>query len=299
MKSKLVVLATAFMSLALVSFAQDAPAPPKSQPLEINRMLMECTFMLEGNNAQGQRTLGTAFVMGRPIPNRVPPGGRYVLITAAHVLSEIAGDTATLRLRRKLGENKFEQVPISISIRMHSQPLWKQHPSADVAVMYIAIPNDLGLPGISTALLADDEVLSKFDIHPGDELECLGFPLGVASNEVGFPVLRSGKVASYPLLPTATTQTFLLDFRVFKGNSGGPVYFTSEGNRTYQGNTYIGQSIHFIMGLVSEERIVPQITIGPYDQEVRQLQLGLAVVVHASLIRQTIDMLPPPETIPD
>jgi hypothetical protein len=50
----------------------------------------------------------------------------------------------------------------------------------------------------------------------------------------------------------------------------------------------------FIIGLLSEEILFIQPSIGPYSQEIRQTQLGLAKVVHASLIKQTIEMLPPP-----
>jgi hypothetical protein len=48
------------------------------------------------------------------------------------------------------------------------------------------------------------------------------------------------------------------------------------------------------MGLVTQEVLATDQSIGPYSQEIHQTQLGLAVVVHASLIKQTIEMLPPP-----
>ena len=158
--------------------------------------------------------------------------------------------------------------------------------------MYVNLPTDVKLPLLPTSILADDSTLSKLGIHPGDELECLGYPLGATSNAAGFPILRSGRIASYPLLPTAVTKTFLLDMRVFKGNSGGPVYFV-QSNRTYGGVTHI-ETVGFIAGLVSEERIVRQEINGPYEQERRQIQLNLAKVVNASFIKQAIDMLPKP-----
>jgi len=295
-------LTTALFAIAVIcsrvcAQANQPPQNPPKQDMELNTVLMECTFMLEGKNAQGQPSIGTGFVMGRPFVNQ-PGKGKYVLITAAHVFSETAGDTVILHLRRKIGDNNFEHVPIPIQIRANGQPLWTQNPNVDVAVIYIRIPNGIVLPLLPTDLLADDDMLSKFQIHPGDELECLGYPLGLASNDVGFPILRSGKIASYPLLPTSTTKSFLFDFRVFKGNSGGPVYLVESG-RSYQGMTHLGETIHFIVGLVSEEKILPQVTIGVYEQEVHQLQLGLAVVVHSSLIKQTVNMLPDPDTMPD
>ncbi len=280
--------------LPVTAWSQSPPAPQNTpnKDFELNSVLMECTFKLEGQNAQGQVTMGTGFVMGRPIPN-APGSGRLVLITAAHVLNDMVGESMTLHLRRNLGGNNWVRDPMTMRIRASGHPLWTKHPDADVAVMYIDLPTGISLPLLSTDLLAGDELLSRFEIHPGDELECLGYPFGLASNDAGFPILRSGKIASYPLLPTAVTKTFLFDFRVFKGNSGGPVYFVQT-NRFYGNFFRLGETIHFIAGLVSQEESLSQVMTGAYDQEVRQLQLGLAAVVHASLIRQTIEMLPSP-----
>lgn len=270
-----------------------APSPkPSDADFELNSVLMENTFMLEGRNAQGTPTLGTGFILGRPIPN-APGRGKYVLITAAHVFAEMQGDTFILHLRRRANGDAFVKLPVSMPLRADGRPLWISNPNADVAVMYVNLLDGVSLPLISTDLLADDKMLSDFEIHPGDELECLGYPLGLSSNEAGFPILRSGKIASFPLLPTAATKTFLLDFRVFKGNSGGPVYVVGS-NRYYGGAVHLAQNIHFIVGLVSQEELFSQMSTGLYDQEIRQLQLGLAVIVHASLIKQTLDMLPTP-----
>jgi hypothetical protein len=275
-----------------------SPAPPQSAPdIELNRVLMESTFMIQGQTAQGP-TLGTAFVIGLLVPNTNPPYARYVLVTAAHVLEEMQGDTAVLQLRRRVDEktNSWVKLPHPIKIRVNGQPLWKKHAEADVAVLYVDIPTEASIQLLPSNVFADDKMLVDYDIKPGDELRCLGFPLGVESNDAGFPVLRSGRIASYPLLPTDKTKTFLLDFRVFKRNSGGPCYFVE---RLRPVLTTLGQfmNYHFIMGLVSEEKLFTEQSGGPYSREMHQTQLGLAVVVHSSLIRQTIEMLPPPVVV--
>jgi hypothetical protein len=255
---------------------------------------MESTFLVEGRGPQGT-ILGTVFLIARPIPNTNPPRGKYVLVTAAHVLEEMQGDVAVFHLRRKVDEktNSWVQVPVPIQIRANGQPLWKKHPTVDVAVMYVSIPDEEAFQPLSASVLADDKMLTDYEIKPGDEVRCLGFPLGVTSNDAGFPVLRSGRIASYPILPTETTKSFLLDFRVFKGNSGGPVYFV-ERYRPIPKTLGGYMNYHFIIGLVSEEALVTQQSIGPYSQEIHQTQLGLAKVIHASLIKQTVEMLPPP-----
>ena len=107
---------------------------------------------------------------------------------------------------------------------------------------------------ITPLMFVDDAKLLEYKINPGDEVRCLGYPLGAQSNEAGFPILRSGKIASYPLTPTIKTKTFLVDLRIFKGNSGGPV-FVVENNRPVPGTISGYQNFHFIIGLVSEEKL--------------------------------------------
>lgn len=295
-------IAILLVALAAASNAQsqDKPASQPQTDFELNTVLMESTFRIEGRNAQNQPTMGTAFVMGRPYASDVTNmsgKGRYVLITAGHVLEEMQGDSALLHVRQKMNNASWSRASITIPIRANGHPLWTKHPSADVAVMYVKLPDSAGIPLLSTDLLADDKMLSEYSIHPGDTLECLGYPFGMESSDAGFPILRSGKIASYPLLPTALTKTFLLDFMVFKGNSGGPVYMV-ESTRTYGQATHLG-TVYFIAGIVTEEKSFSEQFVGQYSAEVHQYQLGLAVVVHASLIKEAIDMLPSPEKLPN
>ena len=294
---------TVSLILALFLFLSGEAAAQDN--VELNTILMQSTFMIEGQTAQGQRTVGTTFIMGRPYPKSdANPNEltkvRYVLITAAHVLEEMHGDSAILHLRHKVDADTWVPLPFQVPIRANGQPLWTKNPEADIAVMYLRIPNTATMSEAmtSTDLLADDKMLSKFEIHPGDELYCLGFPFGMSSNAAEFPILRSGRIASYPLLPTMTVKTFLFDFRVFKGNSGGPVYI-AQSNRTYGGMAHLAEKIHFIVGLVSQESTYNEQLVGQYSAELHQYQLGLATVIDASIIRETIDTLPPPETLPD
>ena len=79
----------------------------------------------------------------------------------------------------------------------------------------------------------------------------LGFPRGLAANQAGFPILRSGRVASFPVAPAKSFPTVLLDFTVFPGNSGGPV-FMSQAARRRVGATENGQDVQFIAGLLTQ-----------------------------------------------
>jgi hypothetical protein len=272
-----------------------SPVAGLAQDFDLNVVLMETTFLMVGQAKNpGAQTLGTAFVLLRPFaaqPDAHQTSGRLVLVTAAHVLEEMMGSSATIMLRtRQNGATPWLRTPARVAIRSNGQPLWKKLPNADVAVMYVKWPlvsaRTVDTTFAPTTLLADDELLKKVNaIGPGVELKVLGYPLGNPGNEIGFSILRTGVIASYPLLPTLNTRTFLLDFRVFQGNSGGPVYFSQP---IIRGSGFSCCPPQFIMGLVSQEALMSQ----PYSQ----LQLQLGQIVHASVIRATIDLLPAPET---
>jgi hypothetical protein len=214
-----------------------------------------------------------------------------VLVTAAHVLDAMTGDTANLTLRRKLPSG-WQTLSAPVPIRQNGHPMWIKHSVADVAAMYVNLPNDFKPSlAIPVNLLATDSILTKLEIHPGDELNVLGYPLGFGNPAGDFPVLRSGKIASYPIVPMGENPYFLLDFRVFEGNSGGPVYFV-QSNRIYGGTAQIG-TIQFVMGLVSEEISVTQQFQGLYENRAERYPLSLAKIVPAFYISDTLKLLPP------
>jgi S1-C subfamily serine protease len=253
----------------------------RAQDTEFNTLLFQTTFKIEGPGpTPGSVSLGTVFFMAKPVPDS--KRFRFVMITARHVLESMEGDTATLNLRRRT-DTSWRRARYPIKIRDAGQPLWTELDDVDVAVMYVNVPDGIQMPIISTSLLADDEMLSQFEVNPGEELSCLGYPFGAESNAAGFAVLRSGRIASYPLLPTETTRTFLFDFAIFSGNSGGPVYLSSN-NRTYGGRMHTGETVHFIVGLVTQ-----QLSANLSSAKER---LSLASVIHASLIKKAVAMLP-------
>jgi hypothetical protein len=269
-----------------------APMLGFCQQTDLNVSLMQTTFLVVGPGKNpGESTLGTAFLLLRPFS--VQPdenagksqvaAGRMVLVTAAHIFEKVSGEDVLIFLRKKSGEQWVSQ-PASFKIRRGNKPLWTKLPDTDVAAIYVNWP--LPAPDtIEIAALADDEKLAEAGVEPGAQLNVLGYPFGAKSNEAGFPILRAGVIASYPLLPTKNTKTFLLNFRVFKGDSGGPVYYSPSVPR---GKHSICCPAQFIMGLVSQEASV--------NRRYSQLDLSLGKVVHAGAIKATIESLPAPET---
>ena len=186
-----------FMLVVIPANAEDS--------LDISTILMRSTFKIQGNG-----TTGTVFILGEPLPDD-PKKLSFVLMTATHVLTSIKSNQATLFLRTRKGD-LYERLPYRIDIRKGGEPLWISHPDVDVSAMRIAIPKIADIKLISTDLLATDEFIKKYEVHCSDELFVLGFPYGTEANLAGFPILRSGRIASYPLTPTKIVKTFLLDF---------------------------------------------------------------------------------------
>jgi hypothetical protein len=234
---------------------------------------------------------GTAFVLVRQSPND-PKKTQFVLVTAGHVLSRIKDDEATLHLRKQESGGRYSKLPVKIKLRHDGKALWTRHPTADVAAMYVSLPPEASVPGVPLALLASDDDLRKYDVHPGDIIRGVGFPHPnqFEANEAGFPLVRMGCIASYPLLPTKETKTFFIDLNTFEGDSGAPVYLL-EANRLSKGNVHEGQ-VQLILGLVLGQQFLDEEIKSIYQVEKFRHCMGLGIVVHATAIHETVDLLP-------
>jgi hypothetical protein len=144
------------------------------------------------------------------------------------------------------------------------------------------------MTGLPPDFLVTDKSLEEIEFHPGDEAQILGFP-AMFSTEGGFPFLRTGRIASYPLTPMKVVKQWAFDAHVFNGNSGGPAYFTSV-NRFFKNTPHLGVA-RGILGLVIQERhsLLP---------EFANRDLDYGVVVPAKFVRETLDMLLPPPAEP-
>ncbi len=209
--------------------------------------------------------------------------GKFILVTAAHVLEGTPGNETTVVFRRRLSEGAYLKELTKLAIRKDEKPFWTKHPTEDIAAIQIVPPMSADLPKISTGLLASDGSLRKHRIHPGDHLACLGFPYRNESGNGGFPILRSGPIGSFPLVPTAKTKTFFLSANTFEGDSGGPVYLS---RATDKGD------VRLILGLIVGQRQLVEEAKMIYSTTRLRYPLGLAVVVHSAFIKETIDRLP-------
>ena len=240
--------------------------------------LIHATVQLEQPLGDGTRTVGTGFLISEISPDGTP---RTVLVTAGHVFSKMPGQDARIGYRIENADGTWSYSPQPLKIRDgDGKKLWTQHPSRDVAVMSITAPDAFAKAAIPLDWLAQDDTFQANQVGAGDEMMALGFPRGLAANQAGFPILRSGRVASFPIAPAQVFPTFLLDFTVFPGNSGGPVFMSQAARRRVGADE--GRDVQFIAGLLTQQ------------VELNSERLEIGIVTHAKFIRETLMLMDNP-----
>jgi V8-like Glu-specific endopeptidase len=242
---------------------------------DLSSDLMRATVQVEQALPDGRHIIGTGFLINDPTPDGRP---RTVLVTANHVLNRMPGAEAHIgyRVQDKDGGWRFDPQPITI--RAGGAELWTHHSSRDVAAITVKAPPEFAKAAIPVGWLAESDTFSKYNIGPGDEMMVLGYPEGLSANGAGFPILRSGRVAS-PVEAVTTSPTFLLDFRVFPGNSGGPVFIAEAARRRPGADA--AQEVQFVAGMLTQQ------------VELNNEPLEIGIVTDAQFIRDTLAELDP------
>ncbi len=248
--------------------------------IDLSIDLIRATVQLEQPQGDGTRTVGTGFLISAPTPDGKP---RIILVTANHVLTRMPGMTMRIGYRIAGADGAWRYAPQNVTIREGGEELWTHNPDRDIAVIAITAPPEFARAAIPLSWLATEATFDEYALGPGDEMMTLGYPRGLSSNTAGFPILRAGRVASYPLGPSAAFPTFLLDFAVFPGNSGGPVYMTQASRRRAGADG--SAPVQFIAGILTQQ----------VELTGERLQIG--IVTHARFIRDTIALLDDPRAL--
>ena len=246
--------------------------------LDLSTQLMQATVQVEQQLPDGRHTIGTGFLVSDPTPDGKP---RTVLVTARHVFDHMPGTTANIGYRIQGADGGWCFKPEGVRIRSATRELFVHHPNRDVVAIAVSAPPEFAKAAIPLAWLAGSDTFSKYSVGPGDEMMVLGYPQGLSANSAGFPILRSGRVAS-PIEPEKVSPTFLLDFRVFPGNSGGPVFMSQADHRRPGADG--SQDVQFIAGMLTQQ------------VELNDVRLEIGIVTDAEFIRETIAELDQPAT---
>lgn len=225
-----------------------------------------------------RETSGTAFFVQRPPRDGQPTAG-VALVTAAHVFEQMREPTCQLVLRQRLESGLYERREIEVPIEENGKRLWLRHPQFDCAALPITLPENVTMHVFTWDQLLDDEGPLVEQLTVGRPMYVACFPAKSEANAVGWPILRHGMVATYPLRPVQLAPTMYLDISGFGGDSGAAVVMTTpEGLR--------------IAGLVSGMIRQTDRVVSPFEERIMHTPLGLSIVIQSPWIRRTIEQLP-------
>jgi hypothetical protein len=198
------------------------------------------------------------------------------VITANHVLVQMKGDSCALVSRFAREDRMYQRQEIQIPIRKDGKSLWKKHATEDLAVL--PLPDSVDIEALPLDSLATETSLA--DVHSGDAVRLAVFPERLEANPAGFPILRIGSLASYPIVPVKLHPVFLVDATAWTGDSGGPVMHATL--RSPSGGPLvlgIVRGMRAVFDTTKESRFVERRTTYP---------LGISEVLHVALAHKLI-----------
>lgn len=265
---------------------------PTDQPSSVVQ-LIEATVKLAN-----PKSTATGILVRVPAGPEAPKNEVFV-VTAAHVLDAVDGNSIALLLRPRVPEGKYQKHIHELAVRRDGQPLWKRHEAADVAVIRASLPETLSLSAVPIDWLADDDAVRARRLDPGDLIRFVGFPHRIEGNAAGFPVVRLGCLATHPLVPLIDNRTILFDGNTFEGDSGGPAYVPPRESSTASksdaadaatakpdANRFDDRPL--ILGLVVGQHFLDEEVKTIYGQTKTRHRLGLGIIAPAPFIRQLL-----------
>jgi len=254
-----------WFAAVLVMAASPAPGAERDASLAA----LQATVRLHGGGHSG-----TGFLVA--IPAEAATAAHLLLVSAAHTFADIKGPEATAVCREADGKGGFRRREVMIPIAEGDRPLWVRHPEADVAVLSCTLPAGVDRTAFPLGRLATAADFDGGRVRVGEPVRVACYPAQTEANAAGWPVLRTGAIASHPLSPAAALERFFTDYAHFGGDSGAAVVLDDGGSG-------------LVIGVVvAMQRQTDRIT-SPYEEKTIHTPLGLAITVPSTLVRETIE----------
>jgi hypothetical protein len=217
-----------------------------------------------------QKGAATGFVINHRDKN-APGGVVPVVFTSVHVLDTVGKGPLIIGFRMPDATDEAQVALLAFKPPMMSgkERFYVRHPQHDIAAFALHLPAELSGRADMRSFL-NHRTLARDGryLRSGVEVTFLGYPEVLPGTEGAFPVLRSGRVASYPVGTPQAHGRFLINSDVYPGDSGAPVFITGGDNHPR------------LVGMISQR-------IG---LEARNFS-HLAVAVDADVIRETLALV--------
>ena len=230
---------------------------------------LRATVRLHGGGSSG-----TAFLVA--LSDAEPP----LLVSAAHAFENAKGESCTVVCRGPAAEGAAaegaaERREVAVTIRDDGTPRWVRHPSADVAVLPWTPPTDVDVAAFPLEWLATAAAFDGGGMRVGQRVRVACYPAQTEANAAGWPVLRTGTIATHPLTPAAKLERFFVDYAHYGGDSGAAVVRDDGGEP-------------LVIGVVvAMQRQTDRVT-SPFEEKTVHTPLGLAITVPSTLVHETI-----------
>ena len=176
-----------------------------------------------------EKGMGAGFVVFRRDANE-PDGVVAVMVTAAHLLDAVGKGPLFVGTRTPDAQGGVRVAIVEFQPRRSGQRFYVRHPEHDIAAFELRLPKEAA-DLIALPSFLDDPAHGRKPPRAGEEVSFLGFPEMLPELEGLFPVLRTGRVASYPVGTAQSGGVFVINADVYPGDSGAPVYVAGRGGR--------------------------------------------------------------------
>ncbi len=236
-------------------------AAPALRADEAAQALVLATYKLQGD---GSTATGLA----------IEHGGALYLVTAEHVFAQMKGRRFTLVSRTENDDGTYGRDEIKVALRGDGgEALWEKHPREDLALL--KLPDSVAVGALPSTCLATEEAIAG-GVHVGDAVRAAVFPEQSEANGAGFPLLRGGSIASFPLAPVRPHPMFLVHTTTWPGDSGGPVMHAAR--RAPGGGPLVIGLVRGMRSITDKEKA------SRYVRTESSYPLDIAEALHAALV---------------
>lgn len=211
---------------------------------------------------------------------------RVYLVTNRHVLE----GKSQIILRFNIIGQVAKRYPVEL-IDKNGKKQWLAHPNEKVDISVILIDTKyLKEEGIEFIFFTEKNMafkkeMKELGISQGDEIFVLGFPMGITGVERNYVIVRSGIIARLDDEILNNEFSYLIDSKVFPGNSGGPVVLKPS-NVSLEGTKPVDKA--YLIGVVSSYMTYNETAISEQTGKPRVVfteNSGLAMVVPMDFVR--------------